>query len=223
MGMRIFLDSASLVEVEEAASWGILSGVTTNPSLAAKEGRDFGSVLREICRLVDGPVSAEAVSLRRAEIVAEAQDLAGVADNVAVKIPVGTEGLAATKALSDQGIDVNMTLVFSVNQAMMAAAAGAAYVSPFIGRLDDIGTDGLGRLEEMVRAFGNYSLGTKIIGASIRHPMHVVKAALIGVDIVTVPFGVLKQMVSHPLTDAGVERFLADWAALQAATDVEVK
>lgn len=213
--MKIFLDSASIAEVKEAASWGILSGVTTNPTLAAKEGRDFKSAIGEICALVDGPVSAEALSLTRTEIVDEAKDLNAIAENIAVKIPVGPEGLAATKILSNQGISVNMTLVFSVNQALLAAAAGAAYVSPFIGRLDDIGTDGLERLADMVEAFGNYDISTEVIAASIRHPMHVTKAALIGSHIATVPFAVLRKMVQHPLTDQGVASFLADWEALQ--------
>lgn len=214
--MRIFLDSASISEVKEAASWGVLSGVTTNPSLAAKEGCDFRSAVKEICSIVDGPVSAEAVSLTRTEIVAEGIELAAIADNIAVKIPVGPEGLAATRALSDRGVPVNMTLVFSVNQAILAAAAGAAFVSPFIGRLDDIGTDGLERLADIVEALGNYDIPTQVIAASLRHPMHVTKAALIGTDISTVPFEVLKKMVQHPLTDKGVACFLSDWEALQA-------
>lgn len=217
--MRIFLDSASISEVKEAASWGILSGVTTNPTLAAKEGRDFRSAVKEICAIVDGPVSAEAISLTRAEIIDEAIELAGIADNIAVKIPVGPEGLAATRVLSNQGINVNMTLVFSVNQAILAAAAGAAYVSPFIGRLDDIGTDGLARLADMVEAFGNYDISTQVIAASIRYPMHVTEAALIGADIATVPLEVLKKMIQHPLTDKGVASFLADWEALQAKVE----
>src|SRR3990172_705690 len=217
--MRIFLDSASISEVREAASWGILSGVTTNPTLCAKEGRDFRSAVKEICGIVDGPVSAEAVSLNRAEIIDEALELAGIADNIAVKIPVGPEGLAATRVLSDQGVDINMTLVFSVNQAILAAAAGAAYVSPFIGRLDDIGTDGLGRLADIVEALSNYDISTQVIAASIRHPMHVTEAALIGTDISTVPFEVLKKMIQHPLTDKGVASFLADWEALQAKVE----
>lgn len=213
--MRIFLDSASISEVKEAASWGVLSGVTTNPSLAAKEGRDFRSAVKEICSIVDGPVSAEALSLTRTEIVAEGIELAAIADNIAVKIPVGPEGLAATRVLCDQGIHVNMTLVFTVNQAMLAAAAGAAFVSPFIGRLDDIGTDGLGRLTDIMNAFSNYDIPTQVIAASLRHPMHVTEAALIGADISTIPFAVLKQIVQHPLTDQGVARFLSDWEGLQ--------
>ena len=214
--MKIFLDSASIEEVKEAASWGILSGVTTNPSLAAKEGQDFRTALKEICGLVEGPISAEVMGTTRAEMVEEAHELVRVADNVVIKIPVCPEGLAATKALKDDGIDVNMTLVFSVNQALLAAAAGAAFVSPFVGRLDDIGTDGLERLSDMVEAFRNYEIKTEVIAASIRHPMHVIKAALIGSDIATIPFKVIQQMVKHPLTDVGIERFMADWESLQA-------
>lgn len=217
--MKIFLDTASVAKVKEAASWGILSGVTTNPTLAAQEGTDFQASLKEICLLVDGPVSAEVISLTRTEIVAEARDLAAVAGNVVIKVPAGPEGLAATRVLKEQGISVNMTLVFSVNQAVLAAAAGAAFVSPFIGRLDDIGTDGLSRLADMVQVFNNYDFETQIIAASIRHPMHVTEAALMGCDIATVPFEVLKKMVQHPLTDQGVERFLADWESLQMNLD----
>lgn len=221
--MRIFLDSASISEVKEAASWGILSGVTTNPTLAAKEGRDFRSAVKEICEIVDGPVSAEAISLNRREIIDEAMELAEIADNIVVKIPVGTEGLAATRVLSDRGIHVNMTLVFSVNQAILAAAAGAAYVSPFVGRLDDIGTDGMGRLADIVNALGNYDTTTQVIAASIRHPQHATEAALIGTDISTIPFAVLKKMIQHPLTDAGVASFLADWESLQGKIRVKAE
>jgi len=214
--MKVFLDSANVNEVKEAASWGILSGVTTNPTLAAKEGRDFKTNIKEISALVDGPISAEVVGAVRAEMVSEAHELARIADNVVIKIPICPEGLAATKILREEGVHVNMTLVFSVNQAILAARAGAAFVSPFLGRLDDIGTDGLERLAEMVESFRNYDFSTEIIAASIRSPMHVVKAALIGADIATVPFNVIEQMVKHPLTDVGMERFLADWDALQA-------
>ncbi len=218
--MRIFLDSASIAEVREAAAWGVLSGVTTNPTLVAREGRDFRSAVKEICQIVDGPVSAEAVSLTRAEIIDEAIELAAIADNIVVKIPVGPEGLAATKVLSNQGVGVNMTLVFTVNQALLSAAAGAAFVSPFLGRLDDIGTDGLGRLSDIVQALRNYDISTQVIAASIRHPMHVTEAALIGTDIATVPFEVLKKMIQHPLTDKGVASFLADWEKLQAKVEM---
>ena len=214
--MKVFLDSASISDVKEAASWGILGGVTTNPTLAAKEGRDFKANIKEISALVDGPVSAEVIGTARDEMVSEARELVRIADNVVIKIPVCPEGLGATKTLMEEGVHVNMTLVFSVNQAILAARAGAAFVSPFLGRLDDIGTDGLERLAEMVESFRNYDFSTEIIAASIRSPMHVVKAALIGADIATIPFKVIEQMMKHPLTDAGMERFLADWDALQA-------
>ncbi len=214
--MKIFLDSANVTEVKEAASWGILSGVTTNPTLAAKEGRDFKTNIKDISALVDGPVSAEVIATARDEMVSEAHELVRISDNVVIKIPVCLEGLAATKTLKEEGIHVNMTLVFSVNQAILAARAGAAFVSPFLGRLDDIGTDGLERLSEMVETFRNYDFSTEIIAASIRSPEHVVQAAQIGANIATVPFKVIEQMVKHPLTDLGMERFLADWAALQA-------
>lgn len=214
--MKIFLDSANVTEVKEAASWGILSGVTTNPTLAAREGRDFKTNIKDISALVDGPVSAEVVGLARDEMVSEAHELVRISDNVVIKIPVCPEGLAATKTLKEEGIHVNMTLVFTVNQAILAARAGAAFVSPFLGRLDDIGTDGLERLADMVESFHNYDFSTEIIAASIRSPMHVAKAALIGAHIATVPFKVIEEMVKHPLTDAGMERFLADWSALQA-------
>ncbi len=219
--MDIFLDSASVAEVKEAAALGILSGVTTNPTLVSKEGIDFRSGIKEICSLVNGPVSAEVVSLKRDEMVEEAVDLAKIADNVVIKIPICEEGLAATRSLKDHGIDVNMTLVFTVNQAVLAAAAGAAFVSPFLGRLDDIGDNGLERLADMVQALGNYDWDTRIIAASIRHPMHVTEAALIGVDIVTVPFKVIKQMAQHPLTEKGIDRFLADWRELQENRKME--
>ncbi len=217
--MKIFLDSASVAEVKEAASWGILDGVTTNPTLAAKEGRDFRTNIKEISAEVDGPVSAEVMGTVRDDMVSEAQDLVRIADNVVIKIPVCPEGLAATKLLKEDGIHVNMTLVFTVNQAILAARAGAAFVSPFLGRLDDVGTDGLERLAEMVESFRNYDISTEIIAASIRSPMHVIKAALIGSDIATVPFKVIKQMVTHPLTDVGIDRFMADWEDLQARVD----
>lgn len=213
--MEFFLDSAAVEEVKEAASWGILSGVTTNPTLAAREGKDFRAVIKEISGLVNGPVSAEVIGSTREEMVHEAHDLVKIADNVVIKIPVCAEGLAATKTLKEDGIDVNMTLVFTVNQVLVAARAGAAYVSPFIGRLDDIGTDGIERLSDMVMALANYDLDVKVIAASIRHPIHVIEAAKIGADIATVPFSVLKQIIGHPLTDAGIDRFLSDWESLQ--------
>jgi transaldolase len=209
--MKLFLDSANLEEIREVASWGVLDGVTTNPSLCSKESVTFEDNIRAICALTPGPVSAECVSLKADEIVAEARTLARIAPNVAVKIPVGLEGLKATKTLHAEGVAVNMTLVFSTGQALLAAKAGARFVSPFIGRLDDIAEDGMALVEEIVQVFENYRLETEVIVASVRHPRHVIDAALLGADIATVPYGVMAKLVHHPLTDIGVERFLADW------------
>lgn len=209
--MKLFLDSANLDEIREVASWGVLDGVTTNPSLCSKENVTFEDNIRAICALTPGPVSAECVSLKADEIIAEAQTLAKIAPNVAVKIPIGLEGLKAAKALDGEGIAVNMTLIFSAGQALLAAKAGARFVSPFIGRLDDVSEDGMALIEEIVEIFENYRYKTEVIVASVRHPRHVIDAARIGADIATVPFAVLQKLVRHPLTDAGVERFLADW------------
>jgi transaldolase len=209
--MKLFLDSANLEEIREVAAWGVLDGVTTNPSLCSKESATFEDNIRAICALTPGPVSAECVTLRADEIVVEARTLAGIAPNIAVKIPVGLEGLKATKILHGEGIAVNMTLVFSSGQALLAAKAGARFVSPFIGRLDDVSEDGMALIEEIVQIFENYRLETEVIVASVRHPRHVIEAALLGADIATVPFGVMEKLVRHPLTDIGVERFLADW------------
>ncbi len=220
--MKFFLDTASLREIEEAASWGVLAGVTTNPTLYAREGgslAEFHGHIKRICDVCDGPVSAETVGLRRDEIVREGEDLAAIAPNVVVKVPVMPEGLAATKTLAAKGIDVNMTLCFTVPQALMAARAGARYVSPFIGRFDDISEDGLEHLGNMVTAISNYDFGhpVEVIAASIRHNGHVVEAALMGADIATVPFAVLEKLVKHPLTDRGLEAFLADWEKVKNA------
>jgi len=214
--VKFFLDTANIEEIEEAESWGVLSGVTTNPTLYSRVGgklADFHAHIKRICEIVDGPVSAETVSLERSAIVAEGVELAAIAPNVIVKVPTMPEGLAATKALAERGIKVNMTLCFTVPQALMAARAGAAYVSPFVGRFDDISEDGTEHLANIVVALSNYDFGhdVEVIAASIRQPMHVVQAALLGCDIATVPFGVLKQCVKHPLTDRGLESFLADW------------
>ncbi|MDP2872907.1 MAG: fructose-6-phosphate aldolase [Bacillota bacterium] len=209
--MRLFLDTANIQEIEEALSWGVVSGVTTNPSLVAREGREFRPTIREIAALVDGPVSAEAVSEDAPGMIAEARELAALAQNVVIKLPMGVPALKATRVLADEGIRVNMTLVFSANQALLAALAGAAYVSPFVGRLDDIGHDGMQVVAEIVDIFCDYGLETEVIAASIRHPAHVLAAAHAGSDIATVPFGVLQQMVRHPLTDSGIARFLADY------------
>ena len=209
--MKLFLDSANLEEIREVATWGVLDGVTTNPSLCSKESASFEDNIRAICALTPGPVSAECVTLRAEEIVIEARTLARMAPNIAVKIPVGLEGLKATKVLHGEGIAVNMTLVFSSGQALLAAKAGARFVSPFIGRLDDVSEDGMALIEEIVQIFETYRLETEVIVASVRHPRHVIEAALLGADIATVPFGVMEKLVRHPLTDIGVERFLADW------------
>ena len=214
--MKFFLDTANLAEIEEAASWGVLSGVTTNPTLYAREGgklADFHNHLKRICELCDGPVSGETVGLVRDEIVREGLELADIAPNIIVKVPVMPEGLAATKTLFDRGIKVNMTLCFTVPQALLAARAGASYISPFVGRFDDISEDGIGKLAETVQAVGNYDFGhdVEVIAASIRSANHVTQAGLIGCDIATVPFAVLKNLVKHPLTDRGLESFLADW------------
>ena len=210
--MRLFLDTANIEEIKEACALGVISGVTTNPTLMAKEGRDPLQVVREITALVDGPISVEAVSLEARAMVEEAEALAAIHPNIVVKIPVTAEGLKAVKALAAKGIKTNVTLVFSANQALLAALAGATYVSPFVGRLDDAGHDGMELIREIVEIYANCDFPTQIIAASIRHPLHVVMAARAGADIATVPYKVLMQMLKHPLTDLGVEKFLADWA-----------
>jgi transaldolase len=209
--MKFFLDTANLNEIREVAGWGLLDGVTTNPSLVARENLKFEDLIREICALCPGPVSAEAVSEKAPEIIAEGRHLASLASNIAVKIPITLEGLKAIKVLSGEGIRVNTTLIFSSSQALLAAKAGAQFVSPFIGRLDDISEEGMVLIDEIARIFGNYDFDCEIIVASVRHPRHIVDAALIGADICTVPFAVMDKLVRHPLTDAGIERFLKDW------------
>ena len=220
--MKFFLDTADLAEIEEAASWGALAGVTTNPTLYSRIGGkldDFHDHIKRICELVDGPVSAESVAMTRDGIIADGRKLASIADNVVVKIPTMVEGLAATKVLASEGIAVNMTLCFSVPQAILAARSGARYISPFVGRFDDISEDGLTQLENVVAAVNNYDFGhdVEIIAASIRSANHVTQAALMGADIATVPFAVLKKCVEHPLTDRGLEAFLKDWEKVQNA------
>ena len=220
--MKFFLDTADLDEIREAASWGVVAGVTTNPSLYAKIGgklADFENHIARICEIVDGPVSAETTAMTRDQIVADGRRLAAIAPNVVVKIPVMAEGLAATKQLASEGIAVNMTLVFSAPQAIMAARAGARYISPFVGRFDDIAEDGLNQLNDIVSCVNNYDFGheVEIMAASVRSPHHVTQAALMGADIATVPFGALKKCIEHPLTDRGLERFLADWKKVEQA------
>lgn len=209
--MKIFLDTANLNEIREAAEWGVLDGVTTNPTLCSREDVRFEDLIREICSLVNGPVSAECVSLEAPAIIEEGRKLARIAPNVAVKIPVCVEGLKATKVLAGEGTAVNMTLVFSSTQALLAAKAGARFVSPFVGRLDDASENGMALIEEIMTVFDNYDLPTEVIVASVRHPRHVVEAALLGAHIATVPFGVLGKLIRHPLTDSGIKRFLEDW------------
>lgn len=209
--MKIFLDTANIDDIRQGVEWGIVDGVTTNPTLISKEGADFEKRIKEICELVQGPVSAEVISLKWDEMVEEARKLASIDDFVVVKIPMTPDGIKAVKILSAEGIKTNVTLVFSANQALLAAKAGATYVSPFIGRIDDNGNDGLRLLEEIMQIYTNYGFETEVIAASVRHPMHVVEAAMIGVDIATIPFDVLKKMFLHPLTDVGIKRFLQDW------------
>ena len=213
--MKFFLDTANIDEIKKGVEWGIVDGVTTNPTLVAREGREMEEVIREISKIVKGPISAEAVSTNAEEIVEEARRLNKLGPNIAVKIPITTEGLKATKKLSNEGIKVNTTLVFSVNQALLAAKAGASFASPFIGRLDDAGHDGVKLVEDIKKVYNNYGFKTEIIAASIRHPKHVVQVALAGADIATIPFKVLEKMFVHPLTDQGIKRFMDDWNRLQ--------
>ncbi|GAB4306455.1 MAG: fructose-6-phosphate aldolase [Myxococcota bacterium] len=208
--MKFFIDTAMVEEIRSANELGMLDGVTTNPSLIAKTGRPAKEVVKEICGIVKGPVSAEALSEDYEGIVREALEWRGVAENIAVKIPITEAGLKATKALASEGVMVNMTLVFHPVQALMAAKAGAAFVSPFVGRLDDISTDGMALIEDIIEIYNNYDFDTEVIVASIRHPMHVVEAARIGADIATIPYNVIKQLLRHPLTEIGIERFLKD-------------
>lgn len=210
--MKFFLDTANLKEITEVASWGILDGVTTNPSLCSKENMKFEDLVTRICHIVKGPVSLECVSTLADDIVPEARQLAQIADNVVIKIPITIEGLKAIKILSQEDIAVNTTLIFSAGQALLAAKAGARYVSPFIGRLDDQGELGMSLIREIVTVISNYDFKCEVLVASIRHPIHVTEAAMIGADICTVPFDVLKKMVGHSLTDVGIERFKKDWS-----------
>lgn len=209
--MKFFIDTADIDEIKEANDLGILDGVTTNPTLISKTGKPFKQVVKEICDIVEGDVSAEVVSLECDKMLAEARDLAKIADNIVIKIPLIKEGLKAVKILSGEGIKTNVTLCFSANQALLAAKAGGTYVSPFIGRLDDRGQCGMQLIEEIRAIYDNYSFATEIIVASIRNPMHVKDAAIIGADVATIPFSVFNLLVDHPLTDAGIKSFLADW------------
>jgi transaldolase len=211
--MKFFLDTANVKEIQEAASLGLLDGVTTNPSLVAKEGGSFKEMLVEICNIVDGPISAEVVSLEADAMVKEGKSLAKIHKNIVVKVPLIAEGLKATKRMAAEGIKVNVTLCFSPTQALLAAKAGAWCVSPFIGRLDDISSNGMELIRQILTIYRNYDLKTQVLVASVRHPQHVVEAALAGGHICTMPFSIFQQMVKHPLTDSGLKKFLADWEA----------
>lgn len=209
--MKFFIDTADVGEIRKAHALGVLDGVTTNPSLVAKTGRRFREVLEEICSIVHGPVSAEVVSVEAEKMIAEGRQLAKIHDNIVVKVPMTADGLAATKALSGEGIRVNVTLIFSPAQGLLAAKAGASYASPFIGRLDDVGHDGMQLISDLVQIYENYDFGTEVLAASCRHPVHVVEAARLGAHVATIPFSVIDQLVKHPLTDIGLKKFLADW------------
>ncbi len=209
--MKFFIDTANIDEIREASAMGVLDGVTTNPSLVAREGREFMDVLAEIVKIVDGPISAEVTSTEFEGMMVQARKLAKFHENIVVKIPIISEGLKAIKACSDEGIRINVTLCFSANQALLAAKAGAAYISPFLGRLDDIGHNGMDLIREIRTVYDNYGYPTQILAASIRSPLHVTEAALIGADVATVPFKVLQAIIKHPLTESGQARFLADW------------
>ncbi len=215
--MKLFIDTANVDEIRRANDMGIICGVTTNPSLIAKEGRDFKEVVKEIATIVDGPISAEVISLEADKMVEEAKPLAAINKNIVIKLPMCEEGLKACKQLTKLGIKTNVTLVFSAAQALLAARAGATYVSPFLGRLDDIGMEGMNLIEEIVDIFSASAIETEIIAASIRNPIHVTQAARMGCDIATVPMKVLLQMLNHPLTDNGIERFLKDWEGFTAS------
>ncbi|GFE62046.1 fructose-6-phosphate aldolase [Geobacter sp. AOG2] len=212
--MKFFIDTADVKEIREAHDLGLVDGVTTNPSLIAKSGRKFKEVIKEIVSIVDGPISAEVISLDAPGMIKEAKELIKIHKNIVIKVPMTPEGLKATKALSEKGVKVNVTLIFTPMQALLAAKAGAAYVSPFVGRLDDISQDGMGIIEEIRTIFDNYGYMAEIIVASVRNPIHVLNSALIGADIATIPYSVIMQLAKHPLTDAGIKKFLADWESV---------
>ena len=209
--MKFFIDTANIAEIREAASMGVLDGVTTNPSLVAKEGKDFRKLLEEICAIVDGPISAEVISMEYDGIMREGRDLAKIHRNIVVKVPLIKDGIKAVKALKAEGIRTNVTLCFSPSQALVAAKAGAYFISPFIGRLDDVSTSGMDLIRQIVTIYRNYKFETQVLVASVRHPLHVVEAAMIGADICTIPFKVIEQLIKHPLTDLGLQKFLEDW------------
>ncbi|MBI2251271.1 MAG: fructose-6-phosphate aldolase [Armatimonadetes bacterium] len=209
--MEIYLDSANLEEIKEAYSWGVISGVTTNPSLISQENRDFKEIVLNICKIVEGFISVEVISLSTREMIKEAEELASWSSKIVVKVPIIPSALKAIKILNKQGIKTNATLIFSANQAILAARAGANFVSPFLGRIDDISWDGIPLIKDMASILGYYKLPTQVIAASIRHPLHVIEAAKAGANIATIPFRVLNQMIKHPLTEIGINKFLEDW------------
>jgi transaldolase len=218
--MKFFIDTANIEEIREAASLGILDGVTTNPSLVFKEGKDFRKLLDEILKIVDGPVSAEVISTDYEGILKEARELAAIHKNIVVKVPLIKEGLKAVKTLSDEGIKTNVTLCFSPTQALLAAKAGGTYISPFVGRLDDISTNGMELIQQIVEIYRNYNFETQVLVASIRNPLHLVEAALIGADVCTIPFDVINKLFNHPLTENGLDKFLSDWKKLTGKDSV---
>lgn len=209
--MKLFIDTANVNEIREVNDWGIICGVTTNPSLIAKEGRDFKQVVKEISEIVDGPISAEVIDLKSEGMIKEAEELVKIHENIVIKIPMTKEGLKAVKVLNDKGIKTNVTLVFSANQALLAARAGATYVSPFVGRMDDIGNTGVEIVKDIAEIFNIHDIKTEIIAASIRHPIHVMESAKAGADISTIPYKIFQTMIKHPMTDKGIEKFLKDW------------
>lgn len=209
--MKFFIDTANIEEIKEANRMGMVDGVTTNPSLIAKEGGDFETIIKEICTIVDGPISAEVISLETDGMVSEARELVKIHDNIVIKIPMTVDGLKATRILTEEKIKTNVTLVFSPLQALMAAKAGATYVSPFVGRLDDLSQEGMGLIEQIVQIYDNYAFDTEVIVASVRNPLHVLDSAMIGADIATIPFNVLSKLAAHPMTDKGIQAFLNDW------------
>lgn len=213
--MKFFIDTANTDEIREINDWGVLAGVTTNPSLVAKEGRDFIETLKEIIGIVDGPISAEVISTEASGMIEEAERFVGLSENIVIKVPMTAEGMKAVRHFSKNNIKTNVTLVFNATQALIAARAGATFVSPFLGRLDDIGSNGMTLIHDIVAIFNKHAIETEIIAASIRHPIHVLEAAKAGAHIGTIPYKVFKQIIEHPLTDAGIERFLADWASVQ--------
>jgi transaldolase len=213
--MKLFIDTANLNEIRDAAAMGLVDGVTTNPTLVAKEGRSFRQTIEEICQIVDGPISAEVTAVECEGMLNEGRELAKIHPNVVVKVPLIPEGLKAVRRFSDEGIKTNVTLCFSATQALLAAKAGAHFISPFVGRLDDVSEEGMGLIRQIVTIYRNYEFKTQVLVASVRHPLHVVDAAIVGADVATMPYAVMMQLAKHPLTDIGLKRFLADWEKLQ--------